>query len=91
MSSLPFTLVHTFAYIRFHTDQRMSLSHRTPVASKPPEGLVNFAPSAAITTSSLGSFHGVQTEPSSVVDGTSTPWVSASAGKFISLLIPRSP
>jgi hypothetical protein len=59
----------------------MSLSHRTLVIEKPPEGLVNFALSAAITASSSGSYNGVQTEPSNVVDGTSTPWVSSSGGK----------
>jgi hypothetical protein len=59
----------------------MSPSRRDLIIEQSPGGLTNFASSASVTASSSGSYNGAQTAPSGAVDGTNTPWVSASGGK----------
>jgi hypothetical protein len=64
-----------------HPYKALSPSRRTLIIEQSPGGLTNFASSASVTASSSGSYNGAQTMPSGAVDGTNTPWVSASGGK----------
>jgi hypothetical protein len=79
-SNRNFTIPHTDS---IHPSKAlpMSPSRRTLIIEQSPGGLTNFASSASVTASSSGSYNGVQTAPSGAVDGTNTPWVSASGGK----------
>jgi len=80
LSNRNFTILHTDS---IHPSKAlpMSPSRRTLIIEQSPGGLTNFASSASVTASSSGSYNGVQTAPSGAVDGTNTPWVSASGGE----------